>query len=287
MVVENFRSGVMGRLGLGYDDLAALNPRLVYCSVPAFAGADTGQPGYDLLMQAACGLMSVTGDQEPVKAGVAILDVVAGLYASNGVLAALAARERTGRGQHVTVGLFEASLAAMVNQAGSHLLAGSCPGPAGNAHPSIVPYQAFPGSDRDVCPGGRQRQAVPCDRPAGRAARRGRGRALRHQRRPGGAPRRARRPASGRLRRAERRPLGGALRQAGVPASVVRAFDQVFTAPEAADSTFVIDDPVRGPLRYVRPPLVLSDTPLRADPAPPPALGEHDDEVLHPPTTRS
>ena len=280
VVVENFRSGVMDRLGLGYDDLRAVNPRLVYCSVPAFARVDTGQPGYDLLMQAASGLMSVTGEDVPVKAGVAVLDVVTGLYASNGILAALAARQVTGEGQHVTVGLYEASLAAMVNQAAAQLLGGAVPGLAGNAHPSIVPYQLFRSAD------------VPFVLAAGND------KLFRATAVLAGLPELADDPrlATNTGRVAHREELIGRLQDAfltrpavhwvaacaehGVPASLVRTLDQVFEAPEAAHSTFVVDDPVRGPLRYVRPPVTLSATPLREDPLPPPQLGEHDDELL-------
>ena len=280
VVVENFRSGVMARLGLGYEDLRAVNPRLVYCSVPAFARVDTGQPGYDLLMQAASGLMSVTGEQAPVKAGVAVLDVVTGLYASNAVLAALAARAVTGEGQHVTVGLYEASLAAMVNQAAARLLGGDVPGLAGNAHPSIVPYQLFRSADA----------------PFVLAA--GNDKLFRATALLAGLPELADDPrlATNEGRVAHREKLIGRLQEAflaqpgqhwvdacaehGVPASLVRTMDQVFEAPEAAHSTFVVDDPVRGPLTYVRPPITMSGTPLREGCLPPPHLGQHDDELL-------
>jgi len=280
VVVENFRSGVMARLGLGYDDLRAVNPRLVYCSVPAFARVDSGQPGYDLLMQAASGLMSVTGEGAPVKAGVAVLDVVTGLYASNGILAALAARAVTGEGQHVTVGLYEASLAGMVNQAASHLLGGVVPGPTGNAHPSIVPYQLFRTAD------------VPFVLAAGND------KLFRATAVLAGLPELAADPrlATNTGRVAHREELVGRLQEAflarpaahwvaacaehGVPASLVRTMDAVFEAPEAAHSTFVVDDPARGPLTYVRPPITMTGTPLRADPLPPPHLGEHDADLL-------
>ena len=280
VVVENFRSGVMARLGLDYAALRAVNPRLVYCSVPAFATVDTGKPGYDLLMQAACGLMSVTGEDRPVKAGVAVLDVVTGLYASNGILAALAARERTGQGQQVTVGLYEASLAALVNLGASHLLGGAVPGLAGNAHPSIVPYQMFESSDVPfVLAAGNDKLFRATAVLAGRPELADDPRFRTNADRVG-----AREELVAALQAVFRlRPAEHWVRlcdEHGVPASVVRSLDQVFAAPEAAGSTFTVDDPVRGELRYVRPPLTLSDTPLRADPAPPPLLGEHDAEVL-------
>lgn len=280
VVVENFRSGVMARLGLDYAALRAVNPRLVYCSVPAFATVDTGKPGYDLLMQAACGLMSVTGEERPVKAGVAVLDVVTGLYASNGILAALAARERTGQGQQVTVGLYEASLAALVNLGASHLLGGAVPGLAGNAHPSIVPYQMFESSDVPfVLAAGNDKLFRATAVLAGRPELADDPRFRTNADRVG-----AREELVTALQDVFRlRPAEHWVRlcdEHGVPASVVRSLDQVFAAPEAAGSTFTVDDPVRGELRYVRPPLTLSDTPLRADPSPPPLLGEHDAEVL-------
>jgi len=282
VVVENFRSGVMDRLGLSYETLAAGNPRLVYCSVPAFSTVDSGQPGYDLLMQAACGLMSVTGEDTPVRVGVAVLDVITGLYAGNGILAALTARATTGRGQHVTVGLFEASLAALVNQSAAQLLGGVVPGLMGNAHPSIVPYQMFQGSD------------VPFVLAAGND------KLFRATALLAGLPRLAADPRfatnSGRV--ASREEVVGALAavfatepaahwvrrcsEHGVPASVVRSLDEVFAAPEAAGSTFVVEDPDRGPLRYVRPPITMSDTPLRDGSLAPPRLGQHDAELLHP-----
>ena len=150
VLVENFRPGVMARFGLGRDDLSTDNPGLVYCSIPAFADSEAGDvPGYDLLMQAMTGFMSITGEKggEPVKMGVALLDVVAGLYSAIAILAALRKRDQTGEGAAFDVGLFETSLATLVNQAANHLLGGMVPGPSGNAHPNIVPYQAFNASD--------------------------------------------------------------------------------------------------------------------------------------------
>ena len=284
VVVENFRPGVMARLGLGHESLRAANPRLVTCSIPAFGSpAAADRPGYDLLVQAASGLMSVTGEQEPVKVGVAVLDVLTGLWASNGILAALAARAVTGRGQHVTAALFESSLSALVNLGAAHLLAGVVPGLAGNAHPSIVPYQVFQASD------------VPFVLAAAND------KLFRATAELAGLPELARDPllASNAGRVEHRATLvdrlqavfGGApaahwvarCAQYGVPAAPVRTLDEVFAAPEAADATFTINDPLRGSLRYVRPPITLSDTPLRAEPAPPPLLGEHDEQLLRRP----
>ena len=146
VVVENFRPGVMERLGLGYKQLCADHPELVYCSITGFgSGAGAGLPGYDLLVQALGGLMSITGDPEgePQKVGVALVDVLAGLFATVGILAALRHRESTGEGQRVEVDLLSALLAGLVNQGSAFTVAGVVPGRLGNAHPSISPYELF------------------------------------------------------------------------------------------------------------------------------------------------
>lgn len=148
VVLENFRPGVAERLGLDYEELAAENPGLIWGVLTGFgsAGAGARMGGYDFLVQAASGLMSITGEAEgePMKAGVAVVDVLAGLNLQVGVLAALAARHRTGRGQRVEVTLMGAALAALVNQASGYLEAGVVPGRRGNEHPSICPYETFP-----------------------------------------------------------------------------------------------------------------------------------------------
>jgi len=147
VVVENFRPGVMARLGLDYGALAAENPGLVYCSVTGFGTGERGAelPGYDLLIQALGGLMSITGqpDGEPTKVGVALVDVLAGLFASVGVLAALRHRDRSGEGQLVEVDLLSSLLAALVNQGSAYTVGGVVPGRMGNRHPSIAPYELF------------------------------------------------------------------------------------------------------------------------------------------------
>ncbi|MDQ0678614.1 crotonobetainyl-CoA:carnitine CoA-transferase CaiB-like acyl-CoA transferase [Arthrobacter pascens] len=154
VLIENFRPGTMARHGLSYDQMAAINPRLVYCSITGFGSDDAAAdlPGYDLLVQAVGGLMSVTGPApgQPVKAGVALVDVLTGLHAAIGVLAALRARETTGRGQLVEVNLLSTLLSSMVNQSVGYTAAGAVPGILGNRHPSIAPYQLFPASDRPV-----------------------------------------------------------------------------------------------------------------------------------------
>ncbi|WP_156325578.1 CaiB/BaiF CoA transferase family protein [Nonomuraea sp. SBT364] len=153
VLVENFRPGTMDRLGLGYDTLRALNPGLVYCSVTGFGtGKGAGLPGYDLIAQAVGGLMSVTGEPEGpgTKAGVALVDVITGLHAALGVLAALRHRDGTGQGQRVTVSLLSSLLSALTNHASAYAAAGVVPEAMGNRHPSIVPYEVFRAADRPI-----------------------------------------------------------------------------------------------------------------------------------------
>ena len=151
VVVENFIPGTLDGLGLGYEAVRTDNPGVVYASISGFgAGAGATLPGYDLLVQAMGGLMSVTGPEadHPTKVGVALVDVVTGLHAAVGVLAALRHRERTGEGQRVEVNLLSSLLSALVNQASGYVVAGVVPGILGNRHPSIAPYETVPASDR-------------------------------------------------------------------------------------------------------------------------------------------
>jgi crotonobetainyl-CoA:carnitine CoA-transferase CaiB-like acyl-CoA transferase len=155
VVIENFKVGGLVKYGLDYASLGAANPGLVYCSITGFGqtGPYAGRAGYDFLIQGLGGLMSITGlpDSEPggrpMKVGVALTDIVSGLYASNAILAALAHRERTGLGQHIDVALLDVQVACLANQALNFLVTGVTPERLGNAHPTIVPYQDFPTSD--------------------------------------------------------------------------------------------------------------------------------------------
>ncbi|MEC8429084.1 MAG: CaiB/BaiF CoA-transferase family protein, partial [Pseudomonadota bacterium] len=151
VLLENFKVGGLERYGLDYQSLAKINPRLIYCSITGFGqtGPYKDRPGYDFLVQAMGGLMSVTGDPEgePQKVGVALTDIMTGLYAANGILAALAERERSGLGQHVDLALLDVTAATLANQASNYLVGGQVPSRLGNAHPNIVPYQAFATAD--------------------------------------------------------------------------------------------------------------------------------------------
>jgi crotonobetainyl-CoA:carnitine CoA-transferase CaiB-like acyl-CoA transferase len=153
VVVENFMPGSIDRLGLGYDALRIVNPGVVYASITGFGrGAGARLPGYDLLVQAVGGLMSMTGPGpgEPTKVGVAMVDVVTGLHAAVGILAALRHRDRTGQGQRVEVNLLSSLLSALVNQSSGFVAAGAVPGILGNRHPSIAPYEVLAARDRPL-----------------------------------------------------------------------------------------------------------------------------------------
>jgi crotonobetainyl-CoA:carnitine CoA-transferase CaiB-like acyl-CoA transferase len=151
VVVENFLPGTMQRFGLGYDDVREVNPGVVYCSITGFGG-DHDLPGYDLLIQAVGGLMSITGPdpQTPTKTGVAVVDVIAGLHAAVGILAALRHRDRTGHGQRVEINLLSSLLSALTNQSAAYVSGGSVPQAMGNRHPSIAPYEVFDTADRPI-----------------------------------------------------------------------------------------------------------------------------------------
>ena len=153
VLVENFKAGTLERLGLGFEEVTRGNPGLVWCSISGFGrGAGADLPGYDFLVQAMSGLMSITGPAggEPTKVGVALVDVLTGLYAFGGVLAALRERDRTGRGQRVEVSLLGSALASLVNQASSYLCTGRPPRAMGNRHPSITPYETLATADRPL-----------------------------------------------------------------------------------------------------------------------------------------
>jgi crotonobetainyl-CoA:carnitine CoA-transferase CaiB-like acyl-CoA transferase len=157
VVVSNFKAGTLERFGLGYEQVAARNPGVVYCEISGF-GEDAGAelPGYDPLVQAVGGLMSITGPPgEPSKIGVALVDVIAGLYATTAVLAALRERDRSGVGQRVTINLLHTALAALSNQASGWLLAGAVPSALGNVHPSIEPFATYRAADAElmICAG--------------------------------------------------------------------------------------------------------------------------------------
>ena len=151
VMIENFKVGGLAKYGLDYASIKAINPGIVYCSITGFGqtGPYASRAGYDFLVQGMGGLMSVTGEPDsapgggPVKVGVAISDQIAGMNALAGILTSLVHRERTGEGEHIDVALLDATVSSLINQASTHLVAGTVPGRMGNAHPTVVPYQAF------------------------------------------------------------------------------------------------------------------------------------------------
>lgn len=151
VVISNFTPGTMDALGLGYPALSAVSPGLVYCTISGFGdGPGAAMPGYDLMVQAMGGLMSITGTTEPTKAGVAVVDVLTGLHACVSILAALHHKDSTGRGQAVEISLLSTLLSGMVNQSAAYAGAGMIPTRMGNAHPSICPYEVYPTRDRGM-----------------------------------------------------------------------------------------------------------------------------------------
>jgi crotonobetainyl-CoA:carnitine CoA-transferase CaiB-like acyl-CoA transferase len=153
VMIENFRPGGLKRFGLDYDTVAAANAKIVYASISGFGtGAGAGYPGYDLMVQAISGLMSLTGDPDgpPYRAGISVFDVMAGLHASIGILAALHHRDATGTGQHVEVNLLSSALSGLVNHSSAYAAGDTIPFRLGNAHPSLFPYEPLPTADGEL-----------------------------------------------------------------------------------------------------------------------------------------
>jgi crotonobetainyl-CoA:carnitine CoA-transferase CaiB-like acyl-CoA transferase len=283
VAVENFLPGQLASLRLG--EILEGAPRLVWCSIRAAGsdGPDGGRPGYDVMMQARSGLMSITGDPAtgPVKVGVALCDVIAGLYAAAGVTAALRERDASGRGQRVEVPLLESAIAAMSNQAMNFLVGGEVPGLLGNRHPNVAPYGSYRcgGETHIVIGGATDAQFARLCEALGAPALATDVRFVRNR------DRLANRAAVDgaveellRLRTAsEWMPL---LERAGVPCAAVNTLDRVFADPhvEAVGLVETLDHPA-GPVAQVRSPLRFSRTPASID-RPPPLLGEHTAEIL-------
>jgi crotonobetainyl-CoA:carnitine CoA-transferase CaiB-like acyl-CoA transferase len=154
VVIENFKVGGLAKYGLDYASLSAINPRLVYCSITGFGqtGPYAHRPGYDYIIQGMCGLMSLTGEpgEMPQKVGIAVTDIVTGIYGCTAILAALHARQATGRGQHVDMSLMDSAVSILTNQALNYLVTGDSPTRMGNAHPNLAPYQVFACADGHI-----------------------------------------------------------------------------------------------------------------------------------------
>jgi len=152
ILIENYKVGGLAAYGLDYDSVREINPAIIYCSISGFGqtGPYASKPGYDFMIQAMSGLMSITGEESPTKVGVAVSDLMAGLYASVGILAAYTRAKETGQGEYIDISLLDCQLASLANQASNYLVSGKSPGLSGNAHPNIVPYQVFETSDDPI-----------------------------------------------------------------------------------------------------------------------------------------
>jgi crotonobetainyl-CoA:carnitine CoA-transferase CaiB-like acyl-CoA transferase len=289
VLIENFKVGGLAAYGLDYESLREVNRGLIYCSITGFGqtGPYAARPGYDFLIQGMGGLMSITGPAAgepgagPQKVGVAVTDVMTGLYATVGILAALAHRERTGEGQHIDIALLDVQVAALANQAANYLVGGNAPGRMGNAHPNIVPYQDFPTAD------GHMIVAVGNDAQFARLCTEL------------GAPEIGAdaRFATNRDRIAHREELAAelarltgargtaqwvaALEEAGVPCGPINTIDQVFDDPQVRSRGMQVDlpHPCGGTVPLVANPLRFSASPVRYHMAPP-ELGAHTRDVL-------
>ncbi|NQD93478.1 CoA transferase [Pseudomonas sp. CrR25] len=289
VLLENFKVGGLAAYGLDYDSLKALNPRLIYCSITGFGqnGPYAKRAGYDFMIQGLGGLMSLTGRPEgeegagPMKVGVALTDILTGLYATVGVLAALNQREQSGRGQHIDVALLDVQVACLANQAMNYLNTGVAPKRLGNAHPNIVPYQDFPSADGDfiIAVGNDGQFRKLCEVAC--------------------LPALAVDPrfSSNQARVAHRAELIPLLRQAtvfkttaewiaqleqaGVPCGPINDLAQVFADPQVKARGLRIELPngLGSTTSLVASPLRLSATPVEYRNAPP-LLGEHTEQVL-------
>jgi len=287
--IENFKVGGLAKYRLGWESLQGVNPKLIYCSISAFGqdGPAASEPGYDAMIQAMSGLMSITGipDGEPgagpVKVGVAVSDLIAGLYAVNAITAALYEREQSGRGQYIDLALLDAQVAALANQSLNYLVTGKPPGRRGTAHPNIVPYQAFATKDGYLMLAvGNDRQFASFCEAAGRPAlardKRYRTNALRVEHRADLIP------AIDKLCR--QKTTGTWLRtlaKARVPCGPINDLAQVFAEPQVRHRKLRFDLPhaLGGKVPQVRNPVLFSRS-AHVYRDPPPLLGQHTERVL-------
>jgi crotonobetainyl-CoA:carnitine CoA-transferase CaiB-like acyl-CoA transferase len=283
VVIENWRRGALEKLGLGYEALKEGNPDLVYCSITGFGpGPDEDRPGYDFLVQARGGVMGITGQPggEPTKVGVAISDIVCGMFASNAILAALYRRGVTGEGARIEVPLFETTLGWLANRGQEYLVSGEDSGLIGNAHPSIVPYQTFDASDRPlvVAVGNDSQFADLCEAI-------GRSELAEDERYAANPDRVANREAlvqdlQEEFRKRTAEEWAEEIRAAGVPSGPVNPLAEVFTDEHVLGSGILeeIDHPSAGTLRMVASPILIDGgrLPIRR---PPPVLGQHTEEA--------
>ena len=288
ILIENFKVGAMRRFGLDADTLRQQNPGLIYCSISAFGqtGSRSAEPGYDAMIQGAAGLMSLTGpaddeDGGPQKVGVAVADLMAGMYAVTAILAALTARQSGGSGQVIDLSLYDSQVAWLANQNMNYLVTGEAPLRRGTAHPNIVPYQAFATKD------GHLMLAVGNDRQFGSCMQCLQCPDLAQEPRFASNAERVRNRAilvpllSEALRRRSTSHWLQAFASHGVPAGPINDLSQVFGEAFAGERELVheLSHPLSGSVATVANPVRFSATPVTYDRAPP-LLGQHTDEVL-------
>ncbi len=284
-LVENFRTGVLDRLGLGYEQLRRVNPRLVYCSISGYGstGPYAAHPGYDFIIQAEGGFMGITGPEEgpPSRSGVPIIDITAGMFSATAILAALRTRDATGEGQHIDLSLLETQVALLTNVASNTLVGGMEHRRLGNAHPNIAPYEAFPARDRwfALAAGNERQWAILCQVL-------GRPDLKEDPRFADNNARVANRPALREVLDEEFRVRDASdwlaeLRQAGLPCGPINTIPEVFDHPqaEARSLTLEVDHPTAGLVQFPGFPYKFSSTPAQVR-LPPPLLGQHTEEVL-------
>ena len=285
VVVENFKVGAMAKWGLGYASLRELNPRLIYCAITGYGqtGPLAPRPGYDFIIQAQGGLMSITGepDGEPCKAGVAVADIVTGLYAHNAILAALFHRERTGEAQFIDIALFDAQISWLANVAMNYLVTGEPPQRYGNSHPNIVPYQTFKTADGHLALGvGNDGQFQKLCEQLELAELAGDARFQTN------ANRIKNRDLLVNLLqkvffKSTAAEWVAQLTAAGIPAGPINTVAQALTEPQVAARNMIVDlvHSSGAPLKILGPVPKFSATPARIQ-SPPPLLGQHTEEIL-------
>ena len=285
VLVENFKAGTLEKWGFTNDWLKANAPRVIRCSITGYGtdGPKGGLPGYDFILQAESGLMSITGepDGDPMKYGVAIVDITTGLLACNSILAALNARHRTGRGQHVEVSLYESGLFMLANVASNHLVSGKDARRFGNGHPNIAPYTAYPVKDGMIAVAvGNDAQFVKFATALGHAEWPIDPRFVRNQDRVVN-----REAIDGliieALKTEDAESLTAKLTEAGIPCGRINSVAQALSAPHTVACNMVetIKHPTAGDVRVLGMPFSFSDTPPSIRRAPP-TLGQHTEQVL-------
>ena len=285
VLVENFEVGALARFGLDFERIQAINPRLVYCSITGYGqdGPWRERPGYDFIIQAEGGLMSITGEPggEPMKVGVAIADIMAGMYACNAILAALHHREKTGQGQHIDVSLFDSQLAWLANVGQNYLVSGNDPKRYGNAHANIVPYQTFAASDGWVALAvGNDAQFIRFCEAAGCAELSSDARYATNPARVENRVELTEQLSAVFAERSKEEWLD-LLDAAKVPHGAINSVPQALAHPQAVARGMVqsIPHPTAGEIKLVAPAAKFSETPASIT-RHPPLLGEHTDEVL-------